>query len=194
MPRHVPEDPDLFFTEFFPAQYAAYPAFPRTTTLGSAAFEVTGVGAWSLRVAARRLEITRGIAPDCVLSLTTPASDFGGLFVERAEEAIRSRGELPDELRRVFFPLFIDERKKGIAESVDGGMILLLKEDDTDYRLSITPGGKPGDSSKASVRLLLSDFLGLAAGKKKVPLLLAMGRISVRGDVGHALKLSALLG
>jgi hypothetical protein len=193
MPRPVPTDPDLFFTEFFPEQYEAYPAFPRETTPGSAAFEVSGVGAWSLGVAERRLRIERGVAADCILRLTMSPGDFSGLFVQRAAEAIEAHGELPEELRRVFFPLFINERKKAIAVGGGGSVLILLKDAGTDYELTITPGQAVGTPPRASVRLHFSDFLGLTSGRKKLPILIATGRISVRGDLNHAMKLAGLL-
>jgi hypothetical protein len=189
----VPTDPDLFFTEFFPEQYEAYPAFPRETTPGSAAFEVSGVGVWSLGVVDRRLRIDRGVAPDCVLRLAMSPGDFSALFVERATEAIAAQGELPEELRRVFFPLFINDRKKAIAAGGGGSVLILLKDGGTDYRLTITPGQALGTAPKASVRLHLSDFLGLTSGRKKLAILVATGRISVRGDPSQALKLAGLL-
>lgn len=197
MEKRVPDDPDLFFTEFFPEQYDAYPAFPRGTTPGSATFEVPEVGAWSLHVMDRKLRIERGVSADSVLRLTMSAKDFTNLFVVRARAAMEERGELPNELRHAFLPLFIDDRKKAIAEGTTGSLRLLLKDEGTDYELRITPGrSSAGGSSageKASVRLALSDFLGLTSGKKKIPLLLATGKLSVRGDMAHALKLSGLL-
>jgi hypothetical protein len=193
MVRRVPDDPDLFFTEFFPEEYEAYPAFPRETTAGAAAFEVTGAGVWSLRVSNRRLKLERGVAADCVLRLSASPEDFSSLFVERARAAIEETGQLTNDLRHAFLPLFINEKKKAIAAGANGALLLVLKDGDTDYRLSVTPGKEQAGEPKASVRLALSDFLGLAGGRKKVTLLLATGRISVRGDMAHALKLSGLL-
>lgn len=193
MPVELPAEPSTFFTEFLTQQYAASPRFPRADTAGHSAFEVFEDGAWSFGVRDRTLQVEPGISRDTVLRVGVSRRDFDGLFIERTRLALARSGRIPDELFDVFMPLFVDERKRSIAAGSRGSIRIDLGDAGQTYGVTFTPGPEGPTEPRTVIAMRLQDFFGLVAGKVGIPSLLLRGRLRIRGEKGHALKLSGLL-
>lgn len=193
MPVEIPDDPNAFFTDFFKQQYAVSPRFPRADTAGQATFEVFDAGAWSFRVKDCTLHVEAGVSASTVIQVGVSRGDFDGLFIERTRRALTQSGRIPDELFDVFMPLFVDERKRRIAASSHGSIRIDLEEAGRVYRIMLTTGRDRPTEPRTVVGMRLEDFLGLVSGNNRIPGLLLRGRLRIRGEKAHALKLSGLL-
>lgn len=194
MSQEIPTDPQAFFSEFFPAQYAANPQlYPRKTVPGASSITVFGVGTWSFRVRDGKLEVTQGLAEDTYLQLGLTPDDFQAIYVARSQREINATGDLSADSKNVFRPMFPTEERWEIVRTNRGSVTLVLNENGAEHKLVITPGAAEPGESKAVVRVTLEDFLGLVAGRLKATSLLVDGRLKIKGDLAHALKLNSLL-
>ncbi len=190
----IPSDPSVFFTEFLPARFAESRALPSADTAGRAAFVVDRVGAWSFQVRNEVLEVEEGVRPETVMQVGVSRSDFDGLFVERTRRKVAEAGGIPADLLMVFLPLFVDQKKKAVADGAEGSLRVDLDDHGATYEVTLTPGSGNPTEPKTIVRMRLEDFLGLMTGDRGIPGLLLRGRLKIRGETAHALRLSGLLG
>ncbi|MBK7972703.1 MAG: SCP2 sterol-binding domain-containing protein [Deltaproteobacteria bacterium] len=191
----VPSDPDAFFREFFPAQYARDPKrYGTADTPGAAVFHIDGGGSWSVRIARSRLAVERGAPADTRLTIAVSRPDFDAVFVRRTQDEVARTGTLSELSRDAFVPLFVTPRRLAIVERARGTLRFDLDHEGDRRALSITPGA-PGASSepRATIRVALDDFLQLLSRKKNPKLLFVTGRLKVKGDLGFALHMSGLV-
>jgi hypothetical protein len=194
MARKIPTDPDTFFREFFPEQYANNPQFyPRSGAGGASVIEVFGHGVWNFRVHNGKLEVGTGVPEDAFLRLGLSYEDFRAVYVARSQREIDAEGDLSSDSKNVFRPMFPTEQRWEIVRGNRGTISIRLQEGDEVYTLVATPGADEPTEPRAVVRLSLADFLGMTAGRLKATALLVDGRLKIKGDLAHALKLNALL-
>src|SRR5262245_20013742 len=120
---NIPADPAEFFERFLPQQFTRdCHRYRRDGIVGAALFEVFGVGSWGLRRVGDTLAVSPGRPDDVVVQIGVSGDDFTAVFVERTQREIDSTGDLSEDSRDVFKPLFIDARLTnsiaGAADSV----------------------------------------------------------------------------
>lgn len=190
----IPEDPADFFERFFPEQFTKdQHRYPRTDSPGWALFEVIGVGCWGIRRAGNDLLVTRGRRDDTLVQISLSGDDFRAIFVERTQREIASFGDLSDDSRDVFKPLFVDSQGAEIISGVAATLAFQLEHAGTARTLFITPGSFERTAPRATVSMRLDDFLAMLSGRKGFASLLLWGKLKIRGDVFYARRMSALL-
>jgi len=190
----IPEDPAEFFERFFPEQFTKdQHRYPPNDSPGWALFEVIDVGCWGIRRVGNDLQVSRGRPDHTLVQISLSSEDFQAIFVERTQREIASRGELSDDSRDVFKPLFVDSEG---AEIIDGAVSTLafhLEHGGTPRTVFITPGPFERTTPRATLSMRLDDFLAMLSGRKGFAGLLLWGKLKIRGDLFYARRLSALL-
>jgi hypothetical protein len=194
----IPEDAGEFFESFLPEQFARERRrYPGGDSPGAALFEVIDVGSWGIKIEQGELIVRRGKPDDTMLQVSLPEEDFRAVFVERTRRELDSSGDLSEDSRDAFKPLFVDSRKAGvIAGSIgDDGQTLAvyLRHDGAKRRLLITPGPGERTEPRASITMALGDFLAMVGGRKNPVMLFLWGKLKIRGDLTYAMRMKALL-
>ena len=190
----IPDDADEFFERFLPQRFAEdRHRYRATDSPGAALFEVTGVGAWSFRIRDGELVVERGKPADTRLQIGISPEDFHAIFVERARREITDSGAVSEASRDAFRPLFVGPKRAGAVGNVNGTLTIRLEDDGVHRRLYVTPGAGDRTDPRATIMLALEDFLALVGGRASAPGLAFRRRLGVRGDIGYAIKMSALL-
>lgn len=183
-----------FFQEFFPEQYEKNPQFyPRRTAPGASAIEVFERGVWHFRVRDGKLVVSEGIPEDTFLRLGLTYEDFQAVYVARSVREIKATGDLSPDSKNVFRPMFPTEERWEIVRANRGTISIRLQDGDAAYTIVVTPGADAPTEPRAFVRMSLDDFLGMTAGRLKATALMVDGRLKIKGDLAHALRLNALL-
>ena len=190
----IPQHPEEFFTQFFPAQYEVFKdRYPKGATDGSAAFEVNGVGAWSIRLVDGKLDVSAGVLPDNVIHIGVSAKDFDELFVRRTRRELKENGDFTNATKDAFRPLFATPKRKAIAMRSQGTLVLRIDQDGEKRDLAITVGGiKPVSPPRTIVNLPLDTFFDLLATGDSTRLYLT-GRLTMEGDAAYALMVGNIL-
>jgi len=97
-------------------------------------------------------------------------------LVDRIGKKIAGRSDLATSIGAVY---------KFVLEGADGGTYLLDLKD----KLAVIPGDGPAG---CTIRMASSDFVDLFEGRANGQALFFAGKLKVDGDMGLALKLSAL--
>ncbi|MFN7954366.1 MAG: SCP2 sterol-binding domain-containing protein [bacterium] len=190
----IPDDPDAFFREFFPARYAEDPhRYGTADTPGAAVFHVAGAGAWSVRIARSRLAVERGTPADARIQIHVSRDDFHAVFVHRTREELARDGRLSELSRNAFVPLFVTPKRLAIVERARGNLAFDLEHAGARRRLTIAPRPPLEADPRATIRMSLDDFLHVLAGQKNPKVLFLTGRLKVKGDLGYALHMSGLI-
>ena len=190
----IPNDPQLFFSEFFARQYEEDRRYPRTDMPGAAVFEVLGQGVWNFRVQGGELTVSQGRPDDTVLQIAVSSETFQKMFIERTQAEVDRKGKVSEGSKNVFLPLFFDESKRRLALKNTETLRMRLRHEGEKHDVLITPGNGAHTEPRATVSVDLENFFGMTAGKKKAPFLFLRGKLKVAGDVGYALKMNGLLG
>ena len=194
MSIHIPADPEVFFTAFFPEQFTNHrDRYPVEDTRGAAVFEVFGAGSWNIRIQNGALQVAAGTPEDTLLKIGLSAEDFQTLFIERTQAEVHSTGAISNDSIDAFRPLFINDRKRKVAENARGTLAFSIKHDKSVHSLLITPGTEPHGQPRTTIRTHTKALLGLLSGRKKPTSLFMLGKLKVKGDVGYALRMSGLL-
>jgi hypothetical protein len=191
----IPEDPAEFFERFFPAQFTKdRHRYGGHNAPGWALFEVIGVGAWGLRREGDTLAVTRGKPQDTLVQISVSQADFRAIFVERTQREVAATGDLSDDSRDVFKPLFIEPHALDIIANAAATLAFHLNHEGTARRVFITPGPLARTEPRTTITMHLHDFLAMLGGRKGFATLLFLGKLKIRGDVLYARRMSALLG
>jgi putative sterol carrier protein len=97
-------------------------------------------------------------------------------LVDRIGEKIAGRADLATSIGAVY---------KFVLDGADGGTYLLDLKD----KLAVIPGDGPAG---CTIRMSTTDFVDLFEGRANGQALFFAGKLKVEGDMGLALKLSAL--
>ncbi len=190
----IPDDPDEFFREFFPARYAEDPSrYGTADTPGAAVFHVGDSGAWSVRIHRSRLAVERGMPVDARIQIHVSHEDFLAVFVHRTRDEVARTGSLSELSRNAFVPLFVTPKRLAIVEKARGNLAFDLDHSGAHRRLTIAPRPPIDAAPRATIRMKLDDFLELLSGRRDPKLLLLTRRLAVSGDLGYALRMSGLL-
>ncbi|MGH7897878.1 MAG: SCP2 sterol-binding domain-containing protein [Candidatus Binatia bacterium] len=194
----IPDDAGEFFERFLPEQFLRERhRYPGADSPGAALFEIIDVGWWGIKIENGELAVRRGKPDDTMLRVTLPEEDFRAVFVERTRREIDASGDLSDDSRDAFKPLFVDANKAGvIAGSIaDAGQTLAvyLRDDGAKRELLITPGPGERTEPRASITMSLGDFLAMVGGRKNPVMLFLRGKLKIRGDLTYAMRMKALL-
>jgi hypothetical protein len=197
-PMVIPADPAEFFESFFPSQFASdRERYPREDSPGSALFEVIGVGSWGVKIAGGNLLVERGKPDDPLLQVAIGGDDFTAIFVERTQREIDSTGCLSDDSRDVFNPLFVSTEKAAVIAGAIGNSLATLAFDLDHHgscrQMFITPGPFERTEPKATIAMHLDDFLAMLSGRKDPVMLFMSGKLVIRGDIAHAIRMRAFL-
>lgn len=192
---NVPNDPEAFFTEYLPSQFAAMKdKLVGKSSVGSMVFRIIDGGEWSLSLSDGEISISEGKADDVIIQVTIPSEDFGAVMVEGAQ-AQGDGGMSPETQLMAFKALAVDETRAGTVRSTKGSVAFVITDGDAIRKLVITPGSQAPNVEAPECRLecQMSDFLQLQSGKA-LPMQLAMsGKIRIVGDVSLPMALNAVL-
>lgn len=194
MTMTVPNDPFLFFSEFFAHQFDEDKRFPRADMHGAAVFQVFDEGVWNFRVKNATLAVSEGMPEDTVLQIGVTRETFQTLFVTRTQQEINKKGAPSEGSKSVFLPLFFNEAKRRIALGSHETLRMRVRFEGEQHEVLLTPGHGAPTAPRATVSLGLEDFMAMAAGKKKAPFLFLRGKLKVAGDIKYALRMNQLLG
>ncbi len=190
----IPDDPDTFFREFFPARYAEDPSrYGTADTPGAAVFHVGDAGSWSVRIHCSRLAVERGTPADARIQIHVSREDFQAVFVHRTRDEVARTGSLSELSRNAFVPLFVTPKRLAIVEKARGNLLFDLDHGGARRRVTIAPRPPIDGAPRATIRMKLEDFLELLSRRRNAKLLLLTGRLAVSGDLGYALRMSGLV-
>ena len=193
-PIAIPDDPAEFFERFFPEQFARdRHRYRRNDSPGWALFDVVGAGSWGIRRTGDRLTVSRGKPDDTLVQISLSADDFKAIFVERTRREVEATGDISDDSRDVFKPLFPGPQATAVIAGADGTLAFSLKHEGAAHRLFLTPGPSERTEPRTTICMQLHDFLALASGRKGFASLLLWGKLKIRGDVLYAKRMSVLL-
>ena len=190
----IPHDPAEFFERFFPEQFSRdHHRYPRDDSPGWALFEVIGVGSWGIRRVSDTLAVTRGKPDDTLLQISLSGDDFKAIFVERTQREVDSTGDLSDDSRDVFKPLFVNPQAADVIAIAVATLAFHLNHEGTARKLFFTPGPFERTEPRATINMHLHDFLAMLSGRKGFAKLLLLGKLRLRGDLLYARRMSSLL-
>jgi hypothetical protein len=190
----IPGEPAEFFERFLPEQFARdCHRYRRGDMAGAALFEVMGVGAWGLRRVGDALAVSRGRPEDTVIQIGVSSDDFSAVFVERTQREIAATGDLSDDSRDVFKPLFVDPRAADGIAGAAATVAVHLSDEGAARTLFLTPGPGERTTPRSTIGMQLHDFLAMVSGRKGFARLLLLGKLKIRGDVLYAKQMSRLL-
>lgn len=191
----IPETPQAFLEQFFPAQFELHRhAFAVGENSSAATIVVEGEGAWSLRVAGGRLQVTPGKDPDTRLQVIFSRPDFEAVVCRRAREDLAAAGRVSEASLAPFKVLFSLESKASFFEREPGSMLFIAADGEAQRRLHLVPGaGEPPDRARTVFRLSLADMLRLLGRQANGVVLFLTGKLKISGDLGYALRANALL-
>ena len=87
--------------------------------------------------------------------------------------------------------LFDPKRYKALLDFRGTLFIKLRKEDGEELVATLCFNG--ADTPSATLKLKVSDWIGLQAGKKNGPMLMMTGKMKAGGDMGFIMKCQALM-
>lgn len=195
MTLHIPDDPNLYFLDFFPEQFRANRHhYPSGDSAAATRFRIEGAGSWTLRVAGDELRVEASDAAEVALELACDLAAFQALFVAYPRAEVAQSRVLSDGTKAALRPLVLDSRKHAVCQRSRRTLALELLHDRMPQRLLVTPGGGRATASGSTVRLSFEDYLAIQTGKRNTKGLFLFRRLKVKGDLSHALKLEPLLG
>lgn len=190
----VPDDPAVYFREFFPERFRELrERFPPGDSAAAAAFELDDGRAWTFRVRDGALEVDDGVGDDVVMRLATSPGSFHALFVDRTREEVRKKGALMDGSKAALKPLFLTDHKRQVCSKAKRGLTLELLHRKQAHPIAVTPGPADPERPGATVRMKIEDYLEIQTGKRNPKMLFVTGRLKIRGDLQLALQLQPLL-
>jgi putative sterol carrier protein len=191
----VPHSPAQFFEVYAPEHVARLGgALGDRSSPGAVVFELTGTGAWSLRLNKGRVEVSSGVAADALVRITMSAEDFEVVVVGGAERLGDEAG-LERQLVAVRALTLDPDRAKLLRDSA-GTLQLRLSSPEGERRLQLTLGGstpKP-DTPDAELACTLEDLWAIQSGAKNPFELLMEGKLTISGNMQLAMALGAALG
>ncbi len=194
MSIRIPDSPEQFFLEFFPGQHALHRSrFPAGDSPGAAIFEVIGEGIWSIRMRGGSLVVDAGKPADTALQIALSPDDFRAVFVERTNRELAATGRISEEAMGAFRPLFTTEKKLKTIEGIRDTLAFSIDHDGEKRRLFITPGNGERGEPRTTIAVNLKTFLAMQNGKANTTMLFMTGKLKIRGDMGYAMRMQALL-
>ncbi|MDJ0761420.1 MAG: SCP2 sterol-binding domain-containing protein [Myxococcota bacterium] len=130
-----------------------------------------------------KLEIIKGGIDTPMLSLHMSESDWRDYI----------SGQVDAGLDRFIDPIQLTDPKRFSALQEFKGMLIIkiLKDDGETIVPTICFNGS--DKPSATLRLKISDWLGLQQGKKKGPMLVMTGKMKVGGDISFVMQCQTLM-
>lgn len=189
----IPRLPAAFFERYVPEHMARLGgAFAGRSSPGAIAFDITGAGSWSLRLADGTIEVVRGIAPDSLFRVTLAETTFEPVVV-RGAERLGDEAGLERQLVAVRALVLDDDRVRMLKET-RGTLAVRLASADGDHELLLSLGpGAPG-TPECELACALEDLWALQSGAKNPFELLMDGKVKLTGNVQLAMVLGAALG
>jgi len=189
----VPSSPELFFTQFVPARFAALGGFEAVTSPGCVVFAVPTVGSWAFRLQSGQLHVASGLPADVVVRMTIPETSFQPIVVSGAQRVTALALPLERQLL-AFRALTLDaERAQGIR-SISGSVAFAVVDGSTTHRVYVTPGAAEPNLAQpeCEVSCDAASFWGLQSGSNNPIELLMSGKLRIAGDAQIPMALSAL--
>jgi putative sterol carrier protein len=191
----LPRDAARFFGEYVPAQLGRLkPSLADASSPGAVVFEVTGVGAWSLRLVSGVATITPGVDPDSLVRIALAEADFEPVVVAGAERF--ANDVEPARQLMAARVLTVDQERARLLREAPGTLGLKLSSDAGEHRLTLTLGGaapKP-DAPDCEIACALQDLWSIQSGDKNAFELLMEGKLQLTGRMELAMALAAALG
>jgi len=184
-PIHVPDavTPQEFFEVLLPAGFAAQSGSENAPQDFAIQFRLTGAGGgeWHAAIADGAMQVTQGTA-DSHLSVTLGVDDWRDAVLGRNGAALglllpQARPGRPDN--------------SGRAKALKGTMTLELSRPSIDpFRLEMCFNG--ATAPKTTLRMALSDYVGMLDGTQNGQQLFMQGRIRVEGDMAFLMQVASL--
>jgi hypothetical protein len=190
----IPRSPAPFFERYVPEHMAKLGgAFEGRSSPGAIAFDVTGAGSWSLRLANGSIDVSTGVAADALFRVTLAESAFEPVLVRGAERLGEEAG-LERQLVAVRALVLDDDRVRMLKES-RGTLAVKLASPGGEHQLLLSLGaGVPAGPADCELACALEDLWALQSGAKNPFELLMDGKVKLTGNVQLAMVLGAALG
>lgn len=190
----IPRLPAAFFERYVPEHMARLGgAFAGRSSPGAIAFDVTGVGAWSLRLTNGSIDVSSGIAGDALFRVTLLESAFEPVLVQGAERLGAEAG-LERQLVAVRALVLDDDRVRMLKET-RGTLAVKLASPTGEHQLLLSLGSDPpAAAAECELACALEDLWSLQSGAKNPFELLMDGKVKITGNVQLAMVLGAALG
>lgn len=190
----LPRDAARFFGEYVPAQLGRLkPSLAGASSPGAVVFEVTGVGAWSLRLVSGVATITEGIDPEPLVRIALLEADFEPVVVAGAERFANDAE--PARQLMAARVLTVDQERARLLREAPGTLGIKLSSAAGEHRLTLTLGGaapKP-DAPDCEIACALVDLWSIQSGEKNAFELLMDGKLKLTGKMELAMALAAAL-
>ena len=189
----VPSSPELFFTQYIPARFAALTGFEGISSVGSVLFAVPGAGVWGFRLRAGRLVQEFDAASDAIARITIPGESFEPIVVRGSERLAALELSL-DRQMLAFRALTLDVERVTMIRAVSGSVSFAVLDSGSAHRVYVTPGG--GEPNFANPECEIScdaeSFWALQTGAANPIELLMSGKLRITGDAQIPMALSSL--
>ena len=190
----IPRLPAPFFERYVPEHMAKLGgAFEGRSSPGAIAFDVTGAGSWSLRLANGSIQVSPGVAADALFRVTLSESAFEPVLVRGAERLGEEAG-LERQLVAVR-ALVLDEDRVRMLKEARGTLAVKLASAAGEHQLLLSLGpDAPAPAADCELACALEDLWALQSGAKNPFELLMDGKVKLTGNVQLAMVLGAALG
>lgn len=190
----VPTDPGAFFSTWLPTAFE-----PLATKLaeknspGAIVFRVGEREPLAIRIEAGRIAVSSGVPSDSIAQVMLSEGAFEPVIV-RGAEMLSAEHKSSDAHLLVLRALTLDAERVALIRGVQGSVAFLLKSDNEELRLVLTPGTQMPNlaAPECSVRCQLSDFLAMQRGETNPFELMMNGKITISGDAQIPMALSSL--
>jgi hypothetical protein len=191
----IPRDAARFFGEYVPAQLGRLtPSLAGASSPGAVVFEVTGAGAWSLRLTAGVATVTPGVDADPLVRIAVSMADFEPVVIAGADR-FANDAEPARQLvaARV---LTVDQDRARLLREAPGTLAIKLASPSGEHRLTLTLGGAAptADAPDCEISCALEDLWSIQSGDKNAFELLMDGKLKLTGKMELAMALAAALG